>query len=564
MDATSVKTESFVAAFMLGMREYFGNVSHLNATITEVPVANADYRKQYLVIYDSVPGGTGYLKQLLQNESALIEIFEKALAVMEKCSCKNDDTKDGCYHCLYAYSQSNSIRNISKSAAIRMLRSILSGRDNINQIKKLGNISANAIFDSELEKKFIEALPLLSNDRRTVSVSQTLVNGKEGYLMKVNDSVWEIEPQVLLDKEDGVSVKCKPDFLIRPLFETSRKPVAVFTDGFSFHKDIAADDTLKREAIRRSGNYIVWSLSYKDVQTVFQNQGDYYSETLDYNLMPSGVSMYQKYLKSKSINPVSFSKMSNAELLMQYLTSEDADKIFSSHAEAYMWALIDTGLAKRTAENEVWKNRILEFNKTLFGIDKGFDIGGIWAPRDINAHLVVYSGVSKNMKDKAVFAVLNDVLSDRTEKYEAEWNGMWRFSNIMQFLDEFMCVSQKGLIDFAYSVLDRKTFYTASVSADIQTDDWADVFEELEYSDESAVEIVKIAQKNNFEKPVIGLETADESDRVSGTVEVAWPDKKVCFITEEQEEYREMLESSGWRIVSNEDELKEAFCGGEN
>ncbi len=47
MDSTSVKMESFVAAFMLGMKEYFGNVDHLRATVSEVPVPDADYRKQY-------------------------------------------------------------------------------------------------------------------------------------------------------------------------------------------------------------------------------------------------------------------------------------------------------------------------------------------------------------------------------------------------------------------------------------------------------------------------------------------------------------------------------------
>ncbi|MBP1564436.1 MAG: DEAD/DEAH box helicase [Oscillospiraceae bacterium] len=569
IDASNVKTESFVAAFMLGMREYFGNVSHLHATISEVPVANADYRKQYLVIYDSVPGGTGYLKQLLQNEKSLVEIFQKALAVMENCSCRNDDTKDGCYHCLYAYSQSNSIGNISKNTAIRLLKSILSGRDNIKKIKKLGNIVTNSLFDSELERKFIECLPLLSTDKRSVTVSQTLVNGKEGYLMKINDTTWEIEPQVLLGAADGVSVECKPDFIVKPLFETSRKPVAVFTDGFSFHKEIVADDTLKREAIRRSGKYIVWTLSFKDVQMLFQSQGDYFSETLDYNSMPGGMSMYQKYLKNKGVDVIPFSKMSNAELLMQYLTVEEADKIFTYHAEAYMWSLIDMGLIKRINENEVWKKRIVEYNKILFGNEKGFDAGGIWAARDVNVHLVVYSGIDRNMKDRAVFAVLNDLDSDRTDKYEPEWNGMWRFCNIMQFLNEFMCVSQKGLIDCTYSVLSRESLHTPDVKSNVTLSEdteniWNDVFEELAYSDDSAIAVVKYAQENNYEKPVIGFEPVDGSGRVIGTIEVAWPDSMVGFIVEDQEEHKDDFVSVGWTIISEKEELKEVLGGGKN
>ena len=94
------------------------NVDHLRATVSEVPVPDADYRKQYLVIYDSVPGGTGYLKQLMHEKNALIEIFEKALQVMENCSCKEDPQKDGCYHCLFAYRQNQQIGNISRSTAI--------------------------------------------------------------------------------------------------------------------------------------------------------------------------------------------------------------------------------------------------------------------------------------------------------------------------------------------------------------------------------------------------------------------------------------------------------------
>ena len=200
MDSTQTRKESFTAAFMLGMKEYFGNVDHLRACLSEVPVADADYRKQYLVIYDSVPGGTGYLKQLMQHDNAMIEIFEKALSVLEDCSCKNDPQKDGCYHCLYAYRQSNNIGQISRVRAIRLLKAILSGKDNIEMIPKLGNIPVkNSLFESELEGKFIASLEQMGHDLRNVTITKQLVNNKEGYLLKVGSCLWEIEPQVVLD-----------------------------------------------------------------------------------------------------------------------------------------------------------------------------------------------------------------------------------------------------------------------------------------------------------------------------------------------------------------------------
>ncbi|NLG33364.1 MAG: DUF1998 domain-containing protein, partial [Syntrophomonadaceae bacterium] len=266
MDSTQLRTESFTAAFMLGMKEFFGNVDHLRACLSEVPVADADYRKQYLVIYDSVPGGTGYLKQLMQHDNAMTDILEKALAVLEDCSCKNDPQKDGCYHCLYAYRQSNNIGQISRSRAIRMLKAILSGKDNLEMITKLGNIPVNSLFESELEGKFIAALEQMGHETRRITITKQLVNNKEGYLLKVGSCLWEIEPQVMLDNLYGVPVQSRADFVIWPVrTPEGQKPVAVFTDGFLYHKDKVADDTLKREAIRRSGRFRVWSLTWKDV-----------------------------------------------------------------------------------------------------------------------------------------------------------------------------------------------------------------------------------------------------------------------------------------------------------
>ncbi len=565
MDSGRIKTESFVAAFMLGMREYFGNVSHLHATISEVPVANADYRKQYLVIYDSVPGGTGYLKQLLQNENSLVEIFEKALAVMENCSCKDDDQKDGCYHCLYAYSQSNSIGSISRNTAISILRSILSGKKNIKKIDKLGNIVTNSLFDSELEKKFIEALPYMSNDKRTVSVNQTLINGKQGYLLKINDVTWEIEPQVDLDIHDGVSEKCRPDFIIRPLFDTIKKPVAVFTDGFTFHKDIVSEDTVKRMSVIRSNTYVVWSLSYKDVQSVFQPLSDYCTEVLDYNQMPSGNRMYQNYLTKKSVDAISLYKKSSFELLCLYLELDNAEKIFKAHAEAIVCSLANINMLNNRPELYAWKNKIYELSNLVTSSINSSDIGGIWTPRDTNSHLTIYSSIDNKFTCPVVYALLNDTESLRTDKYEAEWNGFLRFSNIMQFLNGFAFLTERGINDRAYTVLrnsEDNNVSAVSESKNTCSTEWNEVFDTLKYSDDKTKAIAEYAMNNNISVPEVGYEFEDESGRVIGEAELAWSDTKIVYITEEQEEYRELLVSLGWKIIADTEELNEMMNGG--
>ena len=101
---------------------------------------------------------------------------------MENCSCKEDPQKDGCYHCLFAYRQNQQIGNISRSAAIRMLKSILSGKDNIEKINKLNDIPVNPLFDSELEQRFMEAIRLKVG---AANVSDTIRNGKHSYACNI-------------------------------------------------------------------------------------------------------------------------------------------------------------------------------------------------------------------------------------------------------------------------------------------------------------------------------------------------------------------------------------------
>ncbi|MCM1345347.1 MAG: DEAD/DEAH box helicase, partial [Muribaculaceae bacterium] len=171
LDTSRVRVESFVAAFMLGMKKKFGNIDHLGATVSEAPVPDADYRKQYLVIYDTVPGGTGYLRQLMNNKHGMVDVLQLAVDSMEKCTCREDENKDGCYKCLYAYRQSQHIGEISRRAALSMFKTILTGKDKLQKIKNLSLIDTNLLIGSELERQFLETFNRLGTVNRMVSVN---------------------------------------------------------------------------------------------------------------------------------------------------------------------------------------------------------------------------------------------------------------------------------------------------------------------------------------------------------------------------------------------------------
>ena len=573
LDSTKERQESFVASFMLGMEQYFGNVEHLRATISEVPILNADYRKQYLVIYDSVPGGTGYLKQLMSKEHSLIDIFSKSLNVLEKCDCKNDPQKDGCYHCLYAYRQSRNIGQTSRATAIRLLKQILSGKDNLSEIPKLGDVLVNSLFESELERRFVEALAQMGNENRTLTISKELVNDKEGYLLKVGNAVWEIEPQVKLDASYGVTVESRADFIMWPTrTDGAQKPVAIYTDGFLYHKNKVADDTLKREALRRSNKFRVWTLSWKDVQNVFRVQDDYATFTLLPEKMVSGARMYKPTVENENAEALCPYKASAMELLMSYLEGQDSERVFNAHARAYAFSMLDTANFRNSASFAEWDLNVSRISESFTASDVSFDFGntffGTWKPRSSNSHLTVYSGVvtddmqrNKTKADVSVFALLNDEEDERTDKYEAEWNGFWQFSNMMQFLSRFTAASSTGLKQMVYSVLPAEMDLPQARKHEQTADAWKDTLEQI--LDESTLSFANKCIEIGIPEPSsVGYELVGKNEEVIGEAELAWVSLKIALLTHEQVECEDAFVSDGWRILKAEDELSQSLFEG--
>jgi DEAD/DEAH box helicase domain-containing protein len=576
MDSSNIRQESFTAAFMLGMKEYFGNVEHLRACLSEVPVIDADYRKQYLVIYDSVPGGTGYLKQLMQRKNSLVEVLEKALNVLENCTCKNDPQKDGCYHCLFAYRQSQSIGQISRITAIRLLNIILSGKNNVEEIPKLGNIPVNSLFESELERRFIKAIEQMKNSQRELKISKELIRNKEGYLLKIGDCLWEIEPQVLLDSKYGVPVKSRADFVLRPVRNSDgQKPIVIFTDGFLYHKDKVADDTLKREAIRRSKKFRLWSFTWKDIQNVFQSQGDYATATLVPGNMPSGSRVYRPAIESGNSQTLNPEKDSAFESFIKYLENKEAEKIFNVHAQAYAMSLLDTRNINNGIAFADWKNivdpiiDIFDMNDSNFVISD--TIFGKWIPRNTNSHLTILSGVYTSSMQKngvnsnvSVFAILNDVKDIRTEKYEAEWNGFWQFFNIMQFNKSFIAVSQIGMNNLDYNAIpiinqnDTEQF----AELNLVNEQWKEILTQV--FDDIAKECANKLISLGVPAPsAVGYELVDLSGTVVAESEFAWEKEKVALLLVEQVNNREAFEKNGWSIITPDDNFSiELFNGG--
>ncbi|MEN8168573.1 MAG: Zn-binding domain-containing protein, partial [Pseudomonadota bacterium] len=135
---------SFIAALQLGLKLKFGGqVDHLRVMTYSEPVAESDSRRRYLMLYDSVPGGTGYLQDLMQSPQTLVEVFRLAYERMTACSCNQEADKDGCYRCLYAYKNSYGMESTSRTTAVEMLGMILDSADRFETIKSIDDIQVN-------------------------------------------------------------------------------------------------------------------------------------------------------------------------------------------------------------------------------------------------------------------------------------------------------------------------------------------------------------------------------------------------------------------------------------
>lgn len=262
---------SFVSAIELGLaRRFRGAVDHLRIALDMRMAAGSDTPRCYLVIYDSVPGGTGYLKELMRSPEPLLDVFDIALQALNSCACNQDADTDGCYRCVYRYHNSHDRKSISRNTAQKLLGEIVQHKGSLKPVTHLADTKpGNQLLDSVLEKRFVEVLRRECQGE-TFKLSELLFKGKAGYQVQAGSRRWRMELQVNLGPSDGVMVPCKPDFVFWPDDVVNDLPVAVFVDGWQYHKGIITTDLAKRMAVAKSGKFSVWTLTWDDIECALQ------------------------------------------------------------------------------------------------------------------------------------------------------------------------------------------------------------------------------------------------------------------------------------------------------
>lgn len=544
---------SFIAAVQMGLELKFkGNVGHLRVARDVRMAAGQESPRQYLVIYDSVPGGTGYLKELMRDAAPLFEVFELAAQRLATCACNSDESKDGCYQCLYGYHNSYDRRQVSRQTAAKILACVAEQKINLKPVGSISEVTpANALFDSELERRFIEALRRRPADGAIrFEVREELVRGaKPGYLLKAGDALWSVEPQVDLGPKQGVVTPCKPDFVLWPE-NLQQRPIAVFLDGWKYHKDRIGDDIAKRMAVARSGKFDVWTLTADDVAIIL-DVGARPAETMWPSLLgaanQSAGPVHERFGVPQFVD---FHTRPAFEQLRQILLGmPDTRRLrlamvlaLRAGITATPYSALDFSQLLDSSAGSALKQ------VTHFATKSTPDLGRVWTSAIGGLQLTVQAqkadlqSLAATPEDRAMQPLLVMRWGDVSTLADADqrrlWQQLWNAANLLLPMPNSWLAADEGC---------NLTPLGASPIFDVRQGGSPEWIEACELVHPSLAGVLSQLAQKVQQAPVVGYELVNEDGCVVAEAEAAWLDQRVVILM--TADLTSVFAEAGWQVV---------------
>ena len=457
--------DSFVAGLHLGLKRRFrGRIDHLQVTTQCEPIPGTSFQKRSLFLYDTVPGGTGWLKNLMREpedpmrEHGIVEILKEAADTLKNCVCAQDESKDGCYRCLYAYRNSRRQDSISRKAALDIFSGILDRGIAPKLVDSQVDGERNSLLESHLEEAFIAVLKERVIGEHGGMFQRDMVGGKTGYAFSLGERSYTIELQVSLGEDEGVMAPSRADFVIRPCFEGGQ-PIVVFTDGFASHHNRVGLDSAQRMALLATRKFLVWSLAWDDLskKTV--------AKSLDFvpidGATRPATRHYFRHVKHYNVGGITeMDGQGSLEWLLAFLKRPNPDEW---RKWAFVHALMNQSKSKAA---DAWKDELRELAPDFIGerFPTGSDVVlGYYrrtAPGEPSAVTVMMSIPKAGVRDGDTDAMhclvhLDDSqeLQEHSE-FKRAWAGFLRVMHLYQFLPGAFASTSTGLSDGEYDPLD--------------------------------------------------------------------------------------------------------------
>lgn len=279
---SEAEIKMFQAGIELGLKKYFrGNPDHIRVLDYKEFNHKTDKFDRFLVLYDTIPGGTGYLEKLFDYKefSYLLRLSYEAI---RDCTCQLEE-KDGCYKCIYSYSNQYNRADLSRERAEKWFGEIVgkteeweSRPEGLTSITNTGKIE-----ESELEERFIRLLAVWAGKEKGVSFSEEKIDGVVHYKLQIKrngiDAMYWIRPQVSLGQKDEIQYSTRTDFLITCSrytvhdhdWKDAIRKTALYLDGFQYHASEEHNTFRKdieiRKSIAANPRFKSWTLTWKDL-----------------------------------------------------------------------------------------------------------------------------------------------------------------------------------------------------------------------------------------------------------------------------------------------------------
>ena len=438
---------SFKAALLLGIRTRLGgDPDHLNVVTADSPNVSGQGRRRFLVLYDQVPGGTGYLGPLADADEVKM-ILAAAREHIARCACRNEG-RQACHRCLLGVVDRWEYDLVRRDLAKELLDALLDDDWHPVSVPTVANVSIAQVEESELERRFKVALREWVEHDTSGNLAYRRVPGKGRYeAFELTITRGADVMRYRIEEQAGLltSPNTQPDFLIRRM-DTSAPDVAVYLDGYQFHgspdHNRIADDAVKRAGVRASGRY-VWNLTWVDVDRFHK------AVTADPPLTPPIRSMLDPGAKAIAQQiqhtregklPVKLVEANPVQLLLEYLVMPDPDEWRRVAQSAVGGLAASAGGLAPVGTDEL--GVVLDAALAAEAIDldelSGNDaVGRVSIATTANGHRLVLALVAAdpNAEQWTAISVLPDSQNDvEAQTHLERWTDWLAWANVLQFL----------------------------------------------------------------------------------------------------------------------------------
>jgi len=346
------RTASFRAALMAGVADrYGGDPDHLEIVTATMPDQATGRRRRFLVLHDTLPGGTGYLHRLA-DPAEFRRVLEAARARAAGCPCREDPGKRACHRCLLSHVPGALFDKVSRAEAVDMLDELLDDWRTI-PVSDTSEISLWDQVESELEARFLEGLESWAKrDGGNASLTRgPVVAGRKTADLRIE--VPDPETSGATVRRWRVTLQntirgTRPDVVFR-LIDDEPQQVTVYLDGYNYHAapeiNRLAADAAKRAQLRAHGR-VVFALTWTDLDEWEARRHEPCDGVEAYSPYQNNARLAARKLYERTGDPDDLPRTmwtNPVDTLLAYLAEPDRD-VWLRRAEAVTFGVLRSSL----------------------------------------------------------------------------------------------------------------------------------------------------------------------------------------------------------------------------